>query len=363
VDLPPGTITIEDTGFGNGRIYLYFSRLTASDINHYNMYVSTDPLEVRTMTTVSASISQPSSGSTVTGVVSGLANGSVYYMAVEGVDNNSNVGPRAYLKSDGSLVYNEPQVTVGPVGYSGETGGCSLGDTSGGVDIVPFAILMLLVSGLFFVRGKKALLIAVVLLCCAASDLRAEERSPQWWSMELKGGFWMPTNSNTKKFFSKCCNMVAMAEGGFLYKGAYGVELGVGVMGQDGRALGSGTGAVSADTFSMLLIPMETSLVWRADYMEEQILVPYIKGGADYVFFRENTEGAIVKGLKTGMHAIGGLQILMEWIDADSSLEMDYGINDFYITMEAKYGWINSFGKTGLDLSGMTYSMGLLFEF
>lgn len=126
VDTPPDPVVLRSTNFGNGRAYVTFDRLTAADMNHYHVYVDTDPVAVRTKTTVAAAISQPSSGGTVTGEVNGLTNGSTYYIAVEGVDNNGNVGVRGYLLPDGTEASAEPQRTVGPAAYSGETGGCSL---------------------------------------------------------------------------------------------------------------------------------------------------------------------------------------------------------------------------------------------
>jgi len=195
------------------------------------------------------------------------------------------------------------------------------------------------------------------------SSAGAAEKSPQWWSAELKMGFWMPTNNTTKQFFDKCCNINVMLDGGFLYKGRYGVEVGAGFMIKDGNAVGVTTGSTSSDKFDLLTIPMETNAVIRFDFVENQIVVPYVKGGADYVYYREDVKGIVTSGLKTGLHAQGGLQFLVEAIDTDATLETDFGINDIYFVIDAKYSWINSFGKTGLDLSGMTYSAGILFEF
>jgi len=204
----------------------------------------------------------------------------------------------------------------------------------------------------------------MAVLCMFYSSLAmAVEKSPQWWSTELKVGFWMPTAGTTERFFDKCCNIDVMLNGGLLYKGKYGVEAGVGFMNLSGNAIGITTGTASSDSFNLLTIPMETNAVMRFDFVENQVVVPYVKGGADYVYFREDVKGTVTSGLKTGLHGQGGLQFLIEGIDTDASLESDYGINDIYFVIDAKYSWINSFGKTGLDLSGMTYSAGILFEF
>lgn len=416
VDAPPGGVTLRSTGFGNGRVYVTFDRLTASDMSYYNIYVDTDAELVKTKTDVAAQPSQPSSGSTVTASASGLTNGTTYYIAIEGVDANGNVGTRSWQLADGSQASATPQVTVGPAEMSGETGGCTLARASE-ISNFKFQIpilmaLLLLVIALvrlsqrlmrlwrrqfggrsakrdeaiqhnsphppftrhYCVGGQEKggqggiwndqLLILFLALCFLFPvTVSAAERSSQSWSAELKSGFWMPTSSTTEKFFDKCCNIVTEISGGYLYKARYGVEIGVGVMSQDGNARGTTTGGVSQDTFNLFLIPMETTAVWRMDYVNDQIVVPYIKGGVDYVFFRENTEGHVTQGLKTGLHAIGGLQFLLEAFDSDESLAIDYSINDFYFIIEARYNYVNSFGKAGLNLSGLIYSAGFLFEF
>jgi hypothetical protein len=110
---------------------------------------------------------------------------------------------------------------------------------------------------------------------------------------------------------------------------------------------------------------METSFVFRADFKENQILVPYVKVGVDYVYFRQSLKGTTINGVKYGLHAVGGIQILLDIIDsgAQATMERDWGINDVYFTLEGKYSWINNFGSGGLDLSSLICSFGLLFEY
>ena len=92
--------------------------------------------------------------------------------------------------------------------------------------------------------------------------------------------------------------------------------------------------------------------------------MPYIKGGSDYVVFRESNQGVITKGLKTGLHTAGGIQILLSTLDDLSELmEKDLGVNRVYLTLEGRYAWINNFGSSGINLSNWTFSGGLLFEF
>jgi hypothetical protein len=197
------------------------------------------------------------------------------------------------------------------------------------------------------------------------SPLFAKDPSPQWWSTEVKTGFWIPKSTNIKHFFGDCCNLITRVQGGLLYKGRYGAELGVGIMVKDGTAIGTISGEDSQDGFNFLIVPMETNFVWRVDYWAWDYVLPYLKAGVDYVYFRENLQSNVTEGLKFGFHGTLGTQINLKFVDPDGikSLDDDTGINDIFLTLEAQYQFINNFGSTGLDLSGPVFSVGLLFEF
>jgi hypothetical protein len=206
---------------------------------------------------------------------------------------------------------------------------------------------------------------AIVIILLFSISAHAKEPTPQWWSFEAKTGFWMPKNQNVKHFFGDCCNLITRLQGGLLVHGRYGAEAGVGFFIKDGTAVGTLTGEDSRDSFNFLIIPIETNFVWRIDYWTWDYVLPYIKAGLDYWFFRENLQGDVTKGIKYGAHGVLGMQINLKAIDPDGikSLDDDFGINDLFVTLEAQYQFINSFGSTGLDLSGPVFSIGFLFEF
>ncbi|MBI1908756.1 MAG: hypothetical protein HYS22_01105 [Deltaproteobacteria bacterium] len=194
--------------------------------------------------------------------------------------------------------------------------------------------------------------------------LHAEERTPQWFSLELKGGFWLPQDKTTDSLLGLCCHGTIGTEFGFLWQSKFGAEIGVGFLKDGGHALGKGSGRVSGDTFDLLLLPMKNNFTFRADFQENQIVVPYVKSGFDYVYYRENLEGKVTQGLKTGYHGTAGVQFLMEFAESlTHEMEQEMGINDLYLTLEGQFAKVDSFGKTGLDLSGWTLQAGLLFEF
>lgn len=384
VDTPPPNVVIESTGFGDGRIYVNFQRLTASDMAGYYIYVDTDPDAVITKTEVAANVAQDSSGSSQTGEVGGLVNGTLYYVAMEGVDQGGNTSQqRTYTYSDGTRVTATPEATIGPLQLLGEKG-CALlprGGQRGGMAIAILAVAAIIIGAARWRRAFLMLLCVAAILSSASivwaeeevgvveSDVAAQgsgERkvSPQMWSFEAGAGFWLPQNRVLDAFFTKCCNVIPKLSGGVLFQRRYGIEGAVGFLYKTSAMVGVDSGQQSQDRFSFLLIPMETNFAWRADYFTWRYLVPYLKTGFDYVFFRQGQRGSSIKGMKFGMHGAGGLQINIGEIgDIINALDNDLGINDFFVTLEARYQWINNFGGKGLDLSGGVYSVGLLFEF
>ena len=470
VDTPPPNVTIESTGFGSSRIYVTFDRLDVADMNHYNVYVDTNPDAVLTKADVAATVSQASSGSTQQASVEGLQNEIAYFIAIEAVDNGGNVSPsRTNTFADGSTAYAIPQNTGGPVEFSNEKG-CSLVPISKSLDpssaneghggwslIITFLFILMMriktgrLSAIYLinaasearsipphlsldgrggvrvtlitlpfvpsrqgrgiitakrcptsscfetspkVRGhprtatrlprsvidysaaegseqrvhhnlRILIIIFFLLISLAPLGALAKEPSPQWWSMEVKTGFWMPQGSAVKHFFENCCNLITRIQGGLLVHGRYGAELGVGFLYKSGDAAGTLTGETSQDRFNFILVPIETNFAWRLNYWSWDYVVPYIKAGFDYVYFREGLNSKSTQGLKYGVHGVAGAQIDLKLIDegAIKGLDDDFGINDLFITLEAQYQYINNFGSEGLNLSGPVYSIGLLFTF
>ncbi len=363
VNTPPPLVTITSTGFGDQRAFINFERLTTSDIASYNLYAATDAVTVLSKTEADSSVAQESSGDILQGVITGLTNETTYFVAIEAVDTSGLVGARNGFLSNGELATVIPQATIGITGRAGETG-CSL--LSEPASFSGFGLLLLLVAliNLSLLRVKRIGVGLFVLIVCfgATTPAYAKELSPQWFTLEIKVGEFIPFDAVTKNGLSKCCNERFELEFGFLYDSKYGVELGVGFLSEDRDAVGAIAGGQSQDRFNFTLVPMQLNLTYRADFKEDQLLVPYVKVGPDFVFFRENVKGNVTSGLKYGFHGTAGLQILLEfWGEGDAMESM--GVNDVYFTIEGEYAWINDFGGVGLDLSGVTVSGGLLFEF
>lgn len=369
VNSPPTGVTIRSTGFGDQRASITFDRLDVDDIDHYNIYADTSSSVVMTKSNTSGTVNQPSSGSTVTGVATNLTNGTLYFLAVEAVDTSGNVGPRVNTFPDGTFATAIPQATIGLTQAEGELG-CQLMRTRQAPPIHSVLWLGLVtLLCLALVRCRWMWLIFFLLLVAGLSGLwlprtaSAGELSPQWFSWDFKVGNWFFTNGTTDQFMSKCCNIRIQSDFGLLIDSKYGVEFGAGFLTANRSAIGSVTGDQSSDRFNLTLVPMQLNGSFRADFKENQIVVPYVKFGPDFVYFRQNLQGDVTDGVKYGLHGTLGLMITMEFWDEGSALERDYGVNDVYFFLEGEYAWINDFGRGGLDLSGLIASAGILFEF
>ncbi|MFH0798953.1 MAG: hypothetical protein V2A66_02085 [Pseudomonadota bacterium] len=126
LNLPPPDVVMDSTGFGEGRIYVNFERLTVSDMASYRVYVDTDPNAVLTKTDAAATVAQASSGSTQSAEVDGLTDGTTYYVAMDAIDTGGLVSrSRTNTFKDGTVATGLPEMTVGPAAMMGEKG-CSV---------------------------------------------------------------------------------------------------------------------------------------------------------------------------------------------------------------------------------------------
>ncbi|MBI4212285.1 MAG: hypothetical protein HY540_06570 [Deltaproteobacteria bacterium] len=186
--------------------------------------------------------------------------------------------------------------------------------------------------------------------------------SPQMASFEIKTGFWLPEGT-FNDIFSPCCNLITKIQSGLLFNRQVGVEAGVGFLTKGGQAI-SANGTPSQDRFRLYVIPLETNFVIRAEDRNWRYFAPYFKLGSDCLLYQEKTGDNTIKGIKYGLHGVGGIQIqLTKWSDGLQTLDQSTGINDLFLTLEAAYQWINNFGGEGANFSGQLYSAGLLFEF
>ena len=374
VDTPPPDVNILKLTFGNMQGFLTIERLTQDDIKGYNLFVlpaldQANPVcpgsQDFQAATPTAFVNQPTSGDSIQINITGLTNGVAYCVGVEAVDNGGNTSANVVV----STVVLIPEVTAGITELARENG-CSLhpGDVSQ-QGWVPWLSLVMVpvIYGLWRSSSLRKTFLTLVLisgiLFSSVKSAQAVEASDQHWAAQFQGGFFLPTDHVVDQFLGKCCNGMYQFTFGRLFQSRYEVNLGVGLMSEGATAIGIDTGRESGERFNFTVVPISNSFIYRGDFVENQLFVPFVNVGFDYMYFRENLQGDVTSGFKYGYHAGGGLQILMEWFDEAADAMENYGINDVYLTLEGKWTQINNFGGGGLSFTGFVFSAGLLFEF
>jgi hypothetical protein len=126
----------------------------------------------------------------------------------------------------------------------------------------------------------------------------------------------------------------------------------------------TGTGDQAATLYTL---PLEASISYRFDYVDNQILVPFIRAGADATLSKQGsrTNGVTRDGVRTyyGFDYSAGLELNLDFIEPRSAATMErkFGINNTYIIFE--YMTSNAINKnTEPDLSYQAFRLGLRFE-
>ncbi len=149
--------------------------------------------------------------------------------------------------------------------------------------------------------------------------------------------------------------------------GRLGYKIGLGFIYKKmpGRIDQGGQLQKSFEQFSLLVVPLELSLIYRFQFSDEPWFVPYAQGGVGYVGmleYRDDGKSTHKKGLPS-TQAGGGLSVLLNGI-SDSmmhELDYDYGINNLWLTFD--YRLIKSPSKEGFDLSTQIVSVGITMDY
>lgn len=203
-----------------------------------------------------------------------------------------------------------------------------------------------------------------------AADALLERPS---WSVEIKGGYFYP-DLDTLPIGKEWADLYGddrtwQAAGAVAYKFLRWAEIGIeGGMIED-RGLGyAPVNGIITGRVIYQLYPVSAFVVVRAVFNEDQWLVPYVGGGYTRMYYREKIEGQdSVRGKADGYHGRAGFQLLLDNADRKSAdnLYMNYGIMHTYLFFEAQLTKATVDSTTGeqVDLGGLSYLGGLLFEF
>jgi len=184
------------------------------------------------------------------------------------------------------------------------------------------------------------------------------------WSLEIKGGRHYPALDDWSTYYGK--KYMNEYSGTIAYKLRRQLEVGIGAGSAKarGQAFAPLHNIASGDvTFE--LFPVHLFVLARGVLDETQWLAPYAGGGLTRMYYREKTEGQdMVRGSADGYHARAGVQLCLDGVDPGgaNSMYLDYGVYHTYLFIEAEYTKARV-KSTSVDLGGIAYLTGFLFEF
>lgn len=129
--------------------------------------------------------------------------------------------------------------------------------------------------------------------------------------------------------------------------GKLGAQIGISISYAQGQGrLVSNLSTESVETFTFLTVPLFAGGVYRFEYRDRQVLVPYVGGGGVYTVLAEKREDrSDVKGIGApGFYGIGGGLVNISALDRDlgADFEAEYDIKNLWISAEFKFISVSS---------------------
>lgn len=210
--------------------------------------------------------------------------------------------------------------------------------------------------------ASRSLLLLLVSLTLPAASFGDEQKGV---SLGFSYGQLAPSSDEWKEIYSSDQISNFRFSTGYRFSPTVSTEMGVGYLWKNGMGktlTGKDTGAEV--TFQQA--PIDLTVLYRLNYIPHQLIVPYIGAGLSYNLYWESVkDGDQIKGGMWGYHATGGMRLLLDRLDPISArdLKKDYGISGTYLLIGATRSVINDFGGQDVDLGGLNYQGGLVFEF
>lgn len=396
----PGQVSLDSSnlGFDDGALILTFTGLDDTDLDYYAVYVTTEEFNADDYATggpefdgsdeleTPVFIQDPEAGATITQRITPLTNDVTYYVAVRAMDLSGLEGPMSDVLSE------RPRLTYNATGLSADPGGfqCSGVGVSTALGLLGtlgvfamFARRRSSMLGLCLALGVSVLLVSDAEAGSKRSKIDRGDLTPQWGQLEVRyGPVWLEDERITQIYSGSYDDAnghnhfgqaLQIEVGPQLFR-FFEMDLGVGWLKKSGFSQDDeGTESAQATVFSW--VPLSISFTGRVHIWDEQLIVPYISYGRDWVIWNEkvdegdgNFEG--VGGVKFGWHWAAGISVLLDVFDfrRASLLEATTGINDTYLTFEYREQVIEkgsavTEGEDQLSFSGRLFTVGLKLDF
>lgn len=202
------------------------------------------------------------------------------------------------------------------------------------------------------------------------------KKSPQSRAMTVSFGNYGPDNfKGGETYFTSIYESSLMLTIDYEWQfwnrfGTLGFVVGSGLFFSQGNGVfenGTNAGQSAREKFYFLMFPNNGSLVYRAKYTDDQVVVPFAEGGLGYYVFAEKREDNLDKwhgrwgGALAGQYGLGlsfNLNSLSE--SGLISLDREYGINNLYVNLA--YKGIVGF-HSDFDVSANIINVGFTGEF
>jgi hypothetical protein len=387
VDNPPDAVDMDNATleFGEEQLFLSFDGVSAEDLDHYDVYVSADPFEPSDWPVgVSGGPAGPdgldtpvraegSPGERIRVTLAPLENERTYYVAVRAVDAGGLEGPMS------DVIEGVPHETFSASELAGDEGGPACATGAG-----PASALLAAV-GLIAARRRRlaAVALAVGLSGTAAAhevpedgeDGPIRDITPSYGGFSMRYGGIALDDANIETVYGDTGNNILQLEAGpqivRLCKPSCGglieFDVGAGFFQELDKTV-TAEGEPSGERTMLTWFPVSVDGMLRLHVLDEQIIVPHVRYGLDYVFWREEWDVQTggkekVRGGKTGSHYGFGGAILLDPLGPSraSLLEAQSGINDTYLIVEWRRQDIDK--PEGLDFSGRLLTVGLKLDY
>ena len=392
---PPPTPSMDEPAPGNGNLRITWTQADPTDTTiSARVYWSATPF------TPATAQNQASHSSTLSGTtyqITGLDNGTSYYVSVTAVDNHGNESWGAPVKMG------VPVITYDLWSKYQESGGkeqggfspCSAGPRGRPLALASLGgLAVLLVLARRFRRGlprrlQRLAALAAVAATAMAALPAAHAVSPQTASLDLRVIRYKPGIDNAFSSDGPYGKIMKDADFGFgatvdwrVWHGLGEVAIGIGI----GRWSHEGTavlrdGSASNDKTRLTVLPISLDAVYRFDVLAERWefpLVPYAKLGADYAvwwmldgvekisrYTTKSGKSLSALGGTGGLHGTLGLRLLLDVFEpgAARSFDIEMGVNHSYVFAEVQKLWLNDFGSSkSINLSDTAFAFGLAFD-
>ena len=185
--------------------------------------------------------------------------------------------------------------------------------------------------------------------------------SPQWFSLLVRGGSYVPNNATGPN--NDFQTQYGSQNGAWVEVSAEVqpfTSMGVlGVRATSGVHYISGTGTSSSNFMN---VPIHVGLAYHFKYFRHQLFVPFVEGGGSYYFLRQSKNNSYSR-TREGYYGSGGLQLNLNYIEkrVAERFDLNYGVNNTYFT--AEYRYISTPNAGVLDLTGGFLMGGFMMEF